>query len=397
MKKFALVLVLLQISVIFAGCSPNVTTPKTTEKIKITESIPTVTFVDSLKLRSTKITQHWKANASPILYNFINLYNCEIVKVEGEEYPYRMWIFGETSAQSKYLGYDSIYYARGKDLNTWEVYCGNDAWDTTMTPSLWSPVMVHDKKSYDSIHNGDPTVVFKDGVFYMAFSSVGFEERAGVTYIINCVMGATSTDGINWTKTSAPILIWEKEYVEGWDSKASSPPSVGAYHRPSLLWDEEEGKWKIWFDYYLPGTFLSMGYAVNNGDFKNPEDWQVIHAGQNPQLKNWPNPEVVKINGYYYAFSDAPGFGAVLGAQNDRQIVMAVSVNGWDWTVVGRVLPEDKMYGTHLPQTFVEKVDGELYLYVFYSMVENKNLPKYSKANYMKIAVSELESLVGKS
>ena len=60
---------------------------------------------------------------------------------------------------------------------------------------------------------------------------------------------------------------------------------------------------------------------------------------------------------------------------------------------MGRMLPEDKTYGTHLPQTFVQEENGELFLYVFYSMVIEEDLPKYSMANFMKISVSQLESI----
>lgn len=397
-KRFTWLLVAAaQLSIALTACQNSV---KPTEKIPVIEEIPEITnTVDTLRLRNKKLTEYWTVNKEPILFNFINLYNCEVVKTDDRDYPYRMWIFGESTAEdtNPHKGYDSIYHARGRSLNEWEVWCGDGKWDTTMTPSLWTPVMYHSDKTYDSVHNGDPSVVYKDGTYYMAFSSVGFDGRdPGVLYIVNCIMGATSKDGINWTKTKAPIMIWEKEYEEGWNAEEACPPSTGGYHRPSLLWDEEENKWKLWFDYYLPGTFLSMGYAVNNGDFTNPEDWQLIHAENTPQLKNWPNPEVTKINGKYYAFSDTTGFGSSLGPQNDRQIVMAVSDNGWDWRVAGRMLPEDKFYGTHLPQTYVEEENGELYLYVFYSMVEEKDLPKYSKVNYMKIAVSKLEEITAK-
>ena len=103
---------------------------------------------------------------------------------------------------------------------------------------------------------------------------------------------------------------------------------------------------------------------------------------------------MVKINGRYYAFSDAPHFGTALGGpQNDRRIVMAVSDNGLDWRVIGHILPEDKRFGTHLPQTYVEETDGTLYLYLFYSMVIEKDLPNYSAANFMRIPVSHLEKM----
>lgn len=361
--------------------------PVPTERVPVYEEIPEHFYVDTGRLRRNNLTEEWTVNESHILNGFYNLYNPEIVKVEGEEYPYKMWIFGESTTTHEYTGYDSIFYGRGKNLNTWEMYCGEEngeiKWDATMNVSLWEPIMVHADQSYDSVHNGDPSVVYKDGRYYMAFSSVGFDNRAGITYIINCIMGAVSDDGIHWEKSQAPILIWDKEYEEGWVAGEANPPSVGGYHRPSLMYDEQEQIWKMWFDYYLPGTFLSMGYAVNNGDFMNPADWKEIHAGEDPQLKDWPNPDVIQINGTYYAFSDCPKFGTGQGPQNDRRIVMATSPNGWDWTVEGYIMPEDRKYGTHLPQAFTETVDGKTYLYIFYSLTTQDTLPKYSAANYV--------------
>ena len=62
---------------------------------------------------------------------------------------------------------------------------------------------------------------------------------------------------------------------------------------------------------------------------------------------------------------------------------MATSPNGWDWTVEGYIMPEDRKYGTHLPQAFTETVDGKTYLYIFYSLTTQDTLPKYSAANYV--------------
>lgn len=397
MRKTLLFLVKLIVLVAFiTGCDNGKINDidKTPKRESKKEEIPEINYTeDSPRFRNRKLTEHFTVNDSPILYGFYNLYNFEVVKVNDKEYPYRMFFFGESHKESKYLGYDSIYLARGRSLAEWEVYCGNGNWDDTMDVPKWEPVMTRDSEPYDSIHNGDPSVVYKDGNYYMVFSSVGFDNRDGITYIVNCVMGAISKDGINWTKTEGPILIWDKEYEEGWDAREPHPPSMGGYHRPSLIWDEEEDKWKIWFDYFLPGTFVSMGYAVNNGEFMDPTHWQVLHADENPQLRDWPNPEIVKINNRYYSFSDCTGFGTALGPQNDRQIVMAYSTNGYEWKVIGRILPEDKMYGTHLPQTFVEEVNGEKILYIFYSMVVEEDLPRYSKANFMHIKVEDLERL----
>ena len=72
-----------------------------------------------------------------------------------------------------YPGCDAIFHARSKDLKKWEVYSGEDRWNTTMDPKLWVPVITADNKPYDDWHVGDPSVVYKDGRFYMAFSATG--------------------------------------------------------------------------------------------------------------------------------------------------------------------------------------------------------------------------------
>ena len=327
------------------------------------------------------LTYEWRTHSDPVLFNFRNLYNAKVLKTEDPIYPYRMWIFGESVHEGNlgFNGYDAIFLARGKSLDSWEVFCGDDRWDCTMNPEKWAPVITAGNEIFDSFHNGDPSVVFKNGLYYMAFSSVGMLEINGENYIINCIMGATSVDGILWDKSKAPILIWDKEYVELWNAKEPCPPSTGGYHRPSILFDD--GKWKLWFDYYLPGTFLSMGYAENSGDFLNPDDWIVKNCDQNPQLRNFPNPAVVKINHSYYAFSDAPLFSGEHG--NHRQIVMAQSHNGYDWEICGNIRPENSTVASHLPEPYLEEKDGKLYLYVFYSITDKKHYPNYYALNYM--------------
>ena len=388
------------------GCGQQVSRPGGGDTPKasadpVIEDVPVLAgAIDSVRLRN-KVIKNYTVHNGSVLENFYNLYNFEVERCDDSEYPYRMWIFGESTGSSSDpdTGYDSIFHGRSRDLDHWEMWCGEEngesLWDSEMKPSRWKPVMRRADKKYDSVHNGDPSVVYKDGKFYMAFSSVGFDSRDGQTYIVNCIMGAVSEDGIHWTKSVEPLLIWDREYEEGWVAGTPTPPSTGGYHRPSLMWDNVDNKWKLWFDYYLPGTFLSMGYAVNNGDFMLSSHWQLIHAEQTPQLKDWPNPEVCRIGEKYYAFTDAPGFGVSRGgAQNDRQLLVAVSDNGWDWRVLGRFLPENKEWGTHLPQVFVDEPDGSgAKLYLFYSMTDAEDLPRYIKANYLIIDPAELEKL----
>jgi hypothetical protein len=187
-------------------------------------------------------------------------------------------------------------------------------------------------------------------------------------YLVNCIMGATSTDGIHWTRSPEPILIWKDEFTHRWalvDGKIGPTPEeyYGSYHRPSLLYDE--GHWRLWFDYYHPGTFLSMGLAENRGDFLSPSDWNVLRAGKEPLLKDWPNPSVVRLGEKYLAFSDAPGFPAELGGDG-RVTTLAESPDGVEWKVLGHVRPEG-MAASHVPEPFVTDQDDGQWLYLFYS------------------------------
>ncbi|MBQ2306794.1 MAG: hypothetical protein II184_04695, partial [Clostridia bacterium] len=163
---------------------------RTTEPVPepVREEIPELAgAVDNARLRN-KTIKNYIVHESPVLENFYNLYNMEVERCDDPDYPYRMWIFGESTGDraNPDTGYDSIFHGRGKDLDSWEMWCGErngaDVWDTTMDPKLWQPVLRRADKKYDSIHNGDPSVVYKDGRFYMAFSCVGFDDRDGRTY-----------------------------------------------------------------------------------------------------------------------------------------------------------------------------------------------------------------------
>lgn len=327
--------------------------------------------------RLTDLTGEWEAGGHDLLWGFQNLYNPCVVQVPDDEYPFRMWLFGWAAADDNpgYAGADAIFHARSRDLEHWEVYAGERGWDAGMRPDLWVPVLTADHEPYDNVHNGDPSVVFRDGTYLMAFSSVGFDTQADAEakshiYLVSCVMGATSPDGIHWQKSPAPLLVWDREYENRWElipgQGVGSPPAeyYGSYHRPSLLFDE--GRWRLWFDYFVPGTFVSMGYAENHGAFLDPGGWQVLRAGKRPLLRDWPNPSVVRLGDRYYAFSDAPGYPAEWGGDT-RQITMAVSGDGLRWTVLGHLRPDPGAVGTHVPEAFVLAGEGGAWLYVFYA------------------------------
>lgn len=365
--------------------------------------------------RLKDLTAAWESPKTTVLGPFHNLYNPSIVQLPDAEFAYHMWFFGWAVADSnptedgRYLN-DAIYYARSHNLTSgWEVYCGTDTdgtiiWDQTMTPKRWVPVMTYGKVYYDSEANGDPSVVYHEGTFYMAYSSVGFDrvlDEQGVIkhlYVTSCVMGATSKDGIHWTKTETPILIWNKESLNRWDiawRNPAPPPDeyYGSYHRPSLMFDK--GIWRLWFDYYHPGTFVCMGYAECTGDFMNSENWKVIHAGSDSLLKDWPNTSVIKINDEkYYAFSDAPGYPAEYGGDG-RVLTMAESKDGLHWKMLGHLRPEG-MEASHVPEAFISKESDGTWLYLFYAWKPESQPDKpwdyrYKEIRYMRKQLSEGE------
>lgn len=228
-----------------------------------------------------------------LLTNFNNMYNPCVVETGGE-YRYKMWFFGWAAdhTNKNILGCDAIFHARSKDLRSWEVYSNGDTWDATMDPAKWAPVLHASERWYEAWHVGDPSVVFKDGKYYMAYSATSkhFAKVAGYpATMVQCVMGGVSDDGIHWRKTENPILHRPEDTA----NPKPTPDRIGDFHRPSLHWDE--GKWRLWFDYRQPGKGGCVGYAENRGDFMEQGGFKVQHDLRKPLIEMWPNPEVVRI------------------------------------------------------------------------------------------------------
>ncbi|MHB1462373.1 MAG: hypothetical protein ACYC1M_13895 [Armatimonadota bacterium] len=353
--------------------------------------------------RMVDLTSKWEVDHKPILGPFYNLYNASVVHEPSKPYPFKMWLFGWAAEENNIstVGGDAIYHTRSKDMLHWEVYAGDDKWVSSDQPAKFASVLYRGKEIWNCWAAGDPSVVKKGNAYYMAYSSVGVEtvkEADGTDHLklINCVMGAKSNDGIKWEITKKPILIWKDEFVKRWDISTGDTSKLpdeyyGSYHRPSLMWDG--GRWKIWFDYYHPGTFLSMGYAENKADFMDPSSWQVLRADKQPLLKDYPNPCVIKVGKRYFAFSDAPNYPEPLGGDG-RLLTMAQSKNGIDWTYMGYIRPEG-MASSHVPQALVLKQKGVEWLYVFYPWKPEtvKEKPwdyRYKEIRTMRIRVSDL-------
>jgi type 1 glutamine amidotransferase len=340
-------------------------------------------------------TALWEQAGGDLLRNFCNMYNLDIVATpEDADYPYKSWFFGWSveDTNPKFSGCDAIFMARGKTLTgAWEVFSGEEdgkpVWDATMNPERWMPVITAQDKFYDNWHNGDPSVVRIGDTYYMAYSSTG-HNRDGIPYHeqgdtdsdISCVMGATSKDGIHWTRTAAPILI-EPSNIGG---KPVEPGAyghpTGNYHRPSLM--HENGIFKIWFDCIVLGKPMMTLYAENRGEFTNPEDWKILRGMDNPCINDYPNPEVVKVGDLYYAYGDPGSYGK---GWVGRKICEAASVNGMDWVLLGYSEPDADAQAHHVPEAFVREEDGKTYVYV------NYGTQKFNDYRYDRIRMKRRE------
>ena len=309
----------------------------------------------------------WQRDKRSLLTNFNNMYNPCVVETGGE-FRFKMWFFGWATAMANpdIPGADAIYHARSKDLKTWEVYSKDGSWDTTMDPTKWWPVLFASDRWYEAWHVGDPSVVLKDGKFYMAYSATSkhFGKREGYpAEMVQCVMGAVSKDGIQWTKTKDPLLIRKEDTA----NPKPEPGRMGDFHRPCLRWEND--RWKLWFDYWLPGSGVCMGYAENEKTFAWRNGFKIQRDLKKPLLVDWPNPEVIRIGNTYHCFSDAPGYPIEPGESGwkSRQLREAVSSDGLSWKRLDFIAPDDDADACHVPQALSVKMDDKEWLYLFYA------------------------------
>lgn len=313
----------------------------------------------------------WERIPGDLVWNFGNMYQPCVRQIEDKEYPWRMWFFGwaHEDCNPGVPGCDSIYLARSRDLKAWEIYSGENRWDAEMQPEKWAPVLAADDKEYGSWHVGDPSVVIRNGKYFMAYSSTskpGFRAMKNHNDgMILCVMGATSEDGIHWTRTQQPLLIEADNMLHA----ATEEGYTGDFHRPSLMWDE--GKWRLWFDYWHPTRGVCMGYAENLGEFTDLEGFRILNAGQDALIYNWPNPEVIRANGKYYSYADPNGYPPRVGDKNagwtSRALCEAESEDGIHWKINGFITPDTDSAACHVPQATLIEQDGKPFIYLFYA------------------------------
>lgn len=344
-----------------------------------------------------------------LLSNFYSMYQPEVVYVSEWDvqggYPYLMWFGGWAYTQENtslpaelypgypgYPGYDggdAIFMARAQSLEgPWQVYSRNYEndqyyWDDQMSSYNWCPIMTCGNSWYDNWHVNDPSVVYQNGRFYMAYSAMGTDTNGVAGHLENvqtpnpdgqasCIMGAVSVDGIHWVRSSAPLMIWT--YEAGYNETQNSDGYMGGYQRPSIMY--ENGKWRMWFDY----KYNRLGYAECTGDFMTPESWELKQCQDINGMTIWAvDFDVAKVGDIYYAYGDpylywydniySDKYAALeleVYENKDpdhwrmRQLVEYQSYDGITWIPTGFFLPDtipnnDYGYGANqVPQIFLD-------------------------------------------
>ncbi len=209
-----------------------------------------------------------------------------VLKMDGK---YKMWYTGQANDAS-YIGYaesqDGIHFERVQK----------------------DPILVSEREwEFPSVMN--PCVMYENGIYRMWYS-------AGETYEPNVLAYAESADGIHWQKygtepifMAEPKNIYEQDRVAGchitktedmgyilcyigyetihkanicvarsddgitgWERYSLNPivtPTPGewdgdACYKPSLLWNEEENKWMLWYN-GRNGSPEYIGYVFKEG------------------------------------------------------------------------------------------------------------------------------------
>jgi len=333
----------------------------------------------------------WQRTGRNVLEGFRNMYQPCVLEEPGQAYRFKMWFFGwslvDTNSHLGISGCDMIFHARSRDLDHWEVWCGDGRWDATgRDVASWRPVLAPEGVFYDAWHDGDPSVVRKGGRYYMAYSATSNPFSAPApgypADMVQCIRGAVSDDGIHWRRVPWPLLIAPGDEV----AATPNPQRIGDYHRPCLRWERD--RWRLWFDYWAPGKGTGMGHAGNAGDFETPGGFTITHPLDQPLIQNWPNPDVVKAEGWYYSFADPVIYPGHTGWAA-RQIAEARSQDGIVWEVLGYVQPDPDTPACHVPQACVLTMDGREWLYVFYScQIGGEPYDwRYNRIRYMRRAL----------
>jgi predicted GH43/DUF377 family glycosyl hydrolase len=202
--------------------------------------------------------------------------------------------------------------------NTWTKYAGNPilyygapgSWDDFNVYAVH--VMYYDNNTPDR----------NDDEYRMWYSGTSFTRNSKDIGL------ATSKDGINWARYVGNPVIRNGDFGY-WDYERINAPSV--------LYDKEEGIWKMWYAGYASYfAGFGIGYATStDGIHWSKYNSQGNEAGLVFEASGYADdfdgysvfsPEVLKIGGKYHMWY--AGFG---GAFSGNQIGYAYSDDGINW------------------------------------------------------------------
>ncbi len=357
--------------------------------------------------RFIDLSQHW-SDSKIVMNGYLHLYNPDVIKLNHKtenKNKYKMFLFGWSNdyCNSTLPGCDAIFTIETKNLEKWHINTPSQA--TKQLPAL-QPVLTAGDQYWNQWHIGDPSVIHLTDTYFMAFSSVGYDQDGISPYANEAINpnhandtdgyyytigGAYSTDGNNWTFINHPILSTDLELGK------KDMVIFGTFHRPSLMYDGD--RFKMWFDYYhgapidkpvaLPEFHHSMGYAELIGpatlDTFLTANW-IIKQGLNfPAIPNWPNPEIIKVPFGYLSFADPKGHYG--GDWAGRKTSMAFSKDGINWKILGFIEHDSDCNANHVPEAYLENET----LYLFTSCMKNAH---YENIKLRTMPLNILEKLV---
>jgi len=193
---------------------------------------------------------------------------------------YHMWYYAVDDPGNARIG-----YANSTNGISWTKYGDN-------------PVLSNGSAgSYDEVHAHKPSVVLKNGTYYMYYTAA----RGNMTIAL-----ATSTDRINWTKYSGnPVLSSN----ETWEENALDCPSV--------MYDSDENIWKMWYSSGISSYSepVNWNYATSTDGY-NWTKYSGNPIASPPNDGSWLSDglggtDVLKINNTYHMYYNAFSMGGI--------------------------------------------------------------------------------------
>ena len=219
-------------------------------------------------------------------YNYYDSYGISQPKVLYDNGTYKMWYVGVAPSAHK-----NIMYAESEDGLVWN-------------KPLTFPVLSPDNGSnWDNWAVFPGAIIKENGVYKMYFN--GFNDQ----YSQWNIGLATSTDGINWTKYSDPILYGTSD----WEYQLSATSII-----------KRDGVYYLYFDgRNLPVRKIGVAISTDGINFSKYEENPVLTNDQGWELVGVSSPTVIDEGDTLkmaYMNSDGSGLG------------MAFSTDGLHWT-----------------------------------------------------------------